>query len=47
MKLTTEQETEIAATRADYKETLRPTVSALEELLFNPFPVLDHGFIRV
>lgn len=27
--------------------TKRATVSALEDLLYNPIPVLDHGFIRV
>src|SRR5262249_42490939 len=27
--------------------TRRATVSALEEILFKPVPVLDHGFIRV
>jgi thymidylate synthase (FAD) len=27
--------------------TRRPTVPALEEVLYDPFPVLDHGFIRV
>ncbi len=28
-------------------KTRRATVSAIEKLLFEPFPVLDHGFIRV
>jgi thymidylate synthase (FAD) len=28
-------------------ETRRPTVAALEELLFQAHPVLDHGFLRV
>ena len=27
--------------------TLRPTVPALEAILFQPIPLLDHGFIRV
>jgi thymidylate synthase (FAD) len=27
--------------------TRRPTVPALEEVLYDPFPVLDYGFIRV
>jgi thymidylate synthase (FAD) len=27
--------------------TQRPTVPALEAMLFRPYPVLDHGFIRV
>ncbi|MDR0329248.1 MAG: FAD-dependent thymidylate synthase, partial [Rickettsia sp.] len=30
----------------NYK-TKRATVSALEELLFEPIKILDHGFIRV
>ena len=28
-------------------ETRRPTVDSLEERLFKPVPVLDHGFVRV
>jgi thymidylate synthase (FAD) len=47
MVLTAEQEQEIAAARAAGSTTLRPTVPALEALLFRPIPVLDHGFIRV
>ncbi len=38
---------EIAASRAVSAETHRPTVPALEAMLFTPLPVLDHGFIRV
>lgn len=40
-------EKEIAEARAERFETRRPTVTALEELLFTAIPVLDHGFIRV
>lgn len=47
MTLTPEQTAEIATARAQAHSTLRPTVPALEELLFTAFPVLDHGFIRV
>ncbi|MDE2583141.1 MAG: FAD-dependent thymidylate synthase [Rhodospirillales bacterium] len=47
MPLTAEQEAEIAAARSARSETARPTVPALETLLFQPLPVLDHGFIRV
>ncbi|MBB5372933.1 FAD-dependent thymidylate synthase [Acidocella aromatica] len=47
MTLTPEQTAEIATARAQTHSTLRPTVPALEELLFTAFPVLDHGFIRV
>ncbi|MBI4182867.1 MAG: FAD-dependent thymidylate synthase [Proteobacteria bacterium] len=47
MSLTPEQQAEIAASRAARHETRRPTVPALEEILFQPLPVLDHGFVRV
>ena len=47
MPLTPEQSQEIEAARARPAETLRPTVPALEALLFQPLPVLDHGFVRV
>src|SRR4051794_25973261 len=47
MRLSAEQEAEIAQARAERQETRRVTVPALEELLFQPIPVLDHGFIRV
>jgi thymidylate synthase (FAD) len=47
MKLTPEQEEEIAAERAAIRPTRRATVPALEEILYEPLPVLDHGFVRV
>lgn len=47
MPLTSEQRTEIDAQRALVAETRRATVPALEELLYRPVPVLDHGFVRV
>jgi thymidylate synthase (FAD) len=47
MNLTDDQAAEIAAARAQAVETRRPTVPALEALLFQAVPVLDHGFIRV
>jgi len=47
MSLTPDQQTEILAARAAACTTLRPTVPALEALLFTAIPVLDHGFIRV
>lgn len=31
----------------DYSKTKRPTVKTLEEILYEPIKVLDHGFIRV
>jgi thymidylate synthase (FAD) len=47
MTLTPEQIAEVEAARGRTHATLRPTVPALEEKLFTPIPVLDHGFIRV
>ncbi|MBX9698121.1 MAG: FAD-dependent thymidylate synthase [Acetobacteraceae bacterium] len=47
MALTEEQGRDIAAARAAEARTLRPTVPALEALLFQALPVLDHGFVRV
>ncbi len=47
MPLTDAQTAEIAAARAARAETRRPTVPALEALLFTALPVLDHGFVRV
>lgn len=45
--VTAEQAAEIAASRAAAEQTRRPTVRAVEEILFEPLPVLDHGFVRV
>jgi thymidylate synthase (FAD) len=47
MRLTEDQTAEIAALRAQTGETLRPTVPALEAMLYQAMPVLDHGFVRV
>jgi thymidylate synthase (FAD) len=47
LTLTADQNAEIAAARDRTFATLRPTVPALESLLFTAFPVLDHGFVRV
>jgi thymidylate synthase (FAD) len=47
MRLTPDQQAEIDAARAGGADTRRPTVPALEAMLFQPLPVLDHGFIRV
>jgi thymidylate synthase (FAD) len=38
---------EIEALRAGATPTRRATVPALEELLYKPLPVLDHGFVRI
>ncbi len=47
MALTAEQQQEIEAARAAEHRTRRPTVPALEAMLFQAIPVLDHGFLRV
>jgi thymidylate synthase (FAD) len=47
MKLTPEQRAEIDEARAQQGQTRRPTVPALEDILYEPLPVLDHGFVRV
>ena len=47
MALTAEQREAIAAERGQVAQTRRATVPALEEVLYEPIPVLDHGFIRV
>ncbi|MFP6712790.1 MAG: FAD-dependent thymidylate synthase [Rhodospirillales bacterium] len=47
MELTPEQKQEIEASRSTLAETRRATVPALEEVLYEPMPVLDHGFVRV
>ncbi|MBO1080831.1 FAD-dependent thymidylate synthase [Roseomonas haemaphysalidis] len=47
MAITDAQRLELAEAKAGRSETLRPTVPALEAMLFEPIPVLDHGFVRV
>ncbi len=47
MKLTPEQVQDIEQLRAAKAESRRVTVPALEEILYQAVPVLDHGFIRV
>jgi thymidylate synthase (FAD) len=47
MTLTPDQHAEIAAARDKTQQTLRPSVPALEAMLFTALPVLDHGFVRV
>jgi len=47
MRLTPEQQAEIEAQRGASQPTRRATVPALEEILFEPLAVLDHGFVRV
>src|SRR5690606_27892019 len=45
--ITSEQRAEIDEARAAQTSTRRATVEALEEILYEPLPVLDHGFVRV
>lgn len=47
MSMTPEQSAEIAAQRSTTQSTRRATVPALEAILYEPSPVLDHGFVRV
>jgi thymidylate synthase (FAD) len=47
MPLKPEQREEIATQREEASPTRRATVPALEEILYEPLPVLDHGFVRV
>ncbi len=46
-RLAPAQQAEIADQRAQSHRTRRVTVPALEEVLYEPLPVLDHGFVRV
>jgi thymidylate synthase (FAD) len=47
MRLTRGQQDDIAAQRGEMCQTRRATVPALEAILYEPLPVLDHGFVRV
>ena len=47
MPLNPEQQAEINEARAAANTTRRATVPALEEILYEALPVLDHGFVRV
>ena len=47
MPLTPEQRDEIDQQRSNPVPTRRATVPALEEILYEAFPALDHGFVRV
>ncbi|MCG0997659.1 FAD-dependent thymidylate synthase [Acetobacter persici] len=47
MSLTDAQRAEIAAHAQETSSTRRPTVPALEAMLYEPQEVLDHGFLRV
>ena len=47
MKLTEQQIKEIKDQQSQKNETQRVTVRELEDILYEAFPVLDHGFVRV
>jgi thymidylate synthase (FAD) len=47
MTLSAEQEHDIALLREQAVPTRRAVVPALEEILYQPLPVLDRGFVRV
>ena len=47
MSITPEQQAEIDALREEQHQTRRATVPAVEEVLYQPLEVLDHGFVRV
>ena len=47
MKLTPQQKQDIKDSRAVKHKTRRATVDALEDILYEPISVLDHGFVRV
>jgi thymidylate synthase (FAD) len=47
MPLSQDQQAEIDRQRAESAPTRRPVAPALEEVLYQALPVLDHGFVRV
>ncbi|MEM7090741.1 MAG: FAD-dependent thymidylate synthase [Pseudomonadota bacterium] len=47
MSLTPDQQSEIADLRATKRETRRAVADGLEDRLYQPVQVLDHGFVRV
>lgn len=47
MPLTPEQVEQIEQARGEHYKTVRPTVPALEAIMYQAMPVLDHGFVRV
>ena len=46
MPLSSDQQAEIDQARAGAQPTLRPVAPALEEILYQALPVLDHGFVE-
>ena len=47
MAITKEQLSQVDDLRQQNYSTYRETVPAIEDILYKPFPVLDHGFVRV
>ena len=47
MKLTSEQSQDIKEQQSQQNQTKRVTAPALEEILYEAMPALDHGFVRV
>ena len=47
MALKKEQLEEISQLRTQKNQTIRPVAPELEEVLYQPFEILDHGFVRV
>jgi len=47
MKLTEQQNQEIADQKSQQYPTKRVTSPELEKILYDALPVLDHGFVRV
>lgn len=47
MRLSADQQAQINAQRQNQDKTRRATVQAMENILYEALPVLDHGFIRV
>ncbi|MEM8570236.1 MAG: FAD-dependent thymidylate synthase [Pseudomonadota bacterium] len=47
MSLSPDQKAEIAAQRQTSAPTRRATAAGIEQHLYEPIPVLDHGFVRV
>ncbi len=47
MPLSPEQQAQVDAQRAQTQPTLRAVAPALEEILYQPLDVLEHGFVRV
>jgi thymidylate synthase (FAD) len=45
--LSEDQVVEIDALRANTSKTIRPVAEGIEKILYQVFPALDHGFIRV